>query len=312
MNVLITSISAKVPLIRAARSALKRFAVGGLLYGADSNPDVVGRYFVDAFWEMPPLSGLKPECLLAYCSAHQITRVIPTRNEDLLFFSQLKDMLAARGIRVMVSDRPAIEQATDKFAFYRFGRVHGFPVITTARSPDELGTEHYAVKERYGAGAKKLALNVTRDEAVRAAECMHAPLYQPFIAGKEFSIDLYLDVRRHVKGVVSRRRLVVKDGESQVTRTTDEPELERLAGAMAHELDLYGHVMFQMIKSRADIYIVECNPRFGGASTLSVAAGLDSFYWFLRESSGKSLDAVPFKRQTKSLTLIRYPQDLIR
>jgi carbamoyl-phosphate synthase large subunit len=32
------------------------------------------------------------------------------------------------------------------------------------------------------------------------------------------------------------------------------------------------------------LQIIECNPRFGGASTTSIAVGLDSLYWSLTET----------------------------
>lgn len=53
------------------------------------------------------------------------------------------------------------------------------------------------------------------------------------------------------------------------------------------------------------------NARFGGASHLSIKAGLDSFYWFFLESSGHNIDVYPFIRNKEELKLIRYPEDLI-
>lgn len=311
MNVLITSISTKVPLIRAVRQAMERVDSGARLYGADSSASAIGRYFVDVFWQMPVLKQLDMAEFVTYCADHRITKVIPTRNEDLLFFSRHKRMLREHRIEPMVSDFDAINRATDKLVFYQFGEACSFPVIPTALSADGLDAARLVVKERRGSGSRNLRLNVSRDQAGHAAEQMEEPLFQPYIGGREFSIDLYLDHLRQVKGVISRERILVRDGESQITRTANEPVMEQIASEMAQKIGLYGHVMFQVIKNGEGVHVVECNPRFGGASTLSLAAGLDSFYWFLLESSGKSLDEIFFIRNEQPLTLIRYPQDLI-
>ena len=59
------------------------------------------------------------------------------------------------------------------------------------------------------------------------------------------------------------------------------------------------------------IHIIECNSRFGGASTLSIEAGLDSFYWFLHEANSINIDNMPFQLKKQKIRQIRFPQDLI-
>ena len=68
-NVLITSLSNKVPLVREVRKALKRIDADGRIFGADCNPACIGRYFVDDFWEMPSTDGLDPEEIVHFCKA---------------------------------------------------------------------------------------------------------------------------------------------------------------------------------------------------------------------------------------------------
>ena len=58
------------------------------------------------------------------------------------------------------------------------------------------------------------------------------------------------------------------------------------------------------------MYIIECNPRFGGASTASILVGLDVFKWSILEAMGKSLKDHPFNRLRKEVTQIRIPKDV--
>ena len=66
-----------------------------------------------------------------------------------------------------------------------------------------------------------------------------------------------------------------------------------------------------ILDSNNNINIIECNSRFGGASTLSIEAGLDSFYWFLQEANGINIDQLPFQLKNQKITQIRFPQDII-
>ena len=66
-----------------------------------------------------------------------------------------------------------------------------------------------------------------------------------------------------------------------------------------------------IVDSSKNIHVVECNNRFGGASSLSLEVGLDTFYWFLRESLGETLESYTFNRSIQEKKQIRFPTDLI-
>lgn len=312
MNILITSISNKVPLIEAVRNLFRNRNIHCKVIGADSNDKCIARHFVDDFWQMSLLPELSIGDLIKFCQKNRVKVIFPTREGELTFFSKYKAELLKNGVHVMVSDLDALKLVQDKFAFYNHLKRNDFPVIETGLSIDSVKAKTYVVKERFGAGSRGLALDVSESKAREMAKTLSQPIFQPFIKGKEYSVDLYVDRFRNCKGVIVRERVVVIDGESQIARTIKHHEIEHLAKKLAKQLNLYGHAMFQMIvDDSGSIHIVECNPRFGGASTLSVRAGLESFYWFYLESCGKSLDDIPFKRSKNELTQVRYLKDLV-
>ena len=70
--------------------------------------------------------------------------------------------------------------------------------------------------------------------------------------------------------------------------------------------------MIQVIEDEeGSFHVIECNPRFGGASTASLAVGLDSFYWFLLECSGQNLQGYLFLRSQQEVRQVRYAADWI-
>jgi carbamoyl-phosphate synthase large subunit len=311
-NILITSISKKVPLLKSVKKAIGRLSDSSLIYGADSNQSSIGQYFVDHFWLMPNLNELKPEHIIEYCLKEGIRYILPTRDGELYYFAHYKGIFSKSKIEVMISTERIIKVCLDKLEFYHKAKEIQYPIIPTYTDMSEDTSGIFVVKDRYGASSEGIGIGLTKCEAMEFSKQIKNPIFQPFIEGEEFSIDLYVQRNGKTKGCIVRKRELIVNGESQITSTTRNIMLENMCSNLAEELGLYGHVMFQvLIDQKKEFHIIECNPRFGGASRLSIEAGLDSFYWFFLEASGHDLSLVPFDRSTTENKLIRYPEDLI-
>ncbi len=311
-GILISSVSKKVPLIQTVRDAVNKMGADIELVGGDLDANCIGGHFVDRFWPMPPIRELSVEQLVRYCKEHRIRHIIPTRDGELDYYASHRTTLAAEGISVMVSDREAIGRCLDKLIFYECASQWGFPAIPTSERLQDLPGERFVVKERFGAGAKGNGINLSRLEAEHHAQTLLNPIFQPYVEGYEVSADLYMDREGACKGVVLRTRDETAYGESQVTTTFRNESLERMIGELAAKLGLYGHAVIQFIVDRSGkCHMIECNPRLGGASRLSLAYGLDSLYWFLLESQGVSIKEYPFTRSSTDKRLIRYAEDRI-
>lgn len=312
INILITSVSQKVPLVHSLKNACEKLGNKGTIIGADINPNCIAKYFTDDFWEMPSLADLKEEDLLNYCKDNNIKVIIPTRDGELSYFAKLRNTFKQRGIVVMIPEPEVVEMCLDKLKFYQILEKLGFPVIQTSDRIEEIKSERFVVKERFGAGSRTIGLNLSKDEALIHAQKLTDPIYQPFIKGREMSVDLYADQNKKVKGVVVRSRELVVDGESQITKIERNEEVEELMIRLAEKVGFYGHIVLQVIiGENNDSNIVECNTRFGGASSLSVEYGLDSFYWFLLEALENNTEQYHFIRPDKELKQIRYKADFI-
>lgn len=309
LHVLVTSISKKVPLIKAVRKALHFFGPTCRLFGADSNANCIGQYFVDHFWHSLKIEDLSKWDILEYCKKHDIRAIIPTRNEELLFWSEMEEFLCSNQIHVMVSPLDSLKNCLDKFLFYDCLTKTQIKTPDTAMDLSKLKGDLFVVKERNGAGSKGIGLKLTKEAALNHAKTLQNPIFQSFIPGPEYSVDLYITKTGLVNGVIARKRLLVVEGESQITETVTHKDLEELSKKAALKLSLKGHVLFQIIQSEIDksYSIIECNPRFGGASTLSILAGLDSFRWFFHEALHEKLPT--FKRSPNEIRLVRHAED---
>jgi carbamoyl-phosphate synthase large subunit len=307
MNVLVTSLSKKISLVKMVRKGLDHIG-GGLVIGGDSDPHCIGRYFVDDFWQMPRFEELTPEMLATICQEKKISSLIPTRDAELPFFAKHREWFAQKGIHVMVSPLKTVELCRDKLDFYQTFK-RDFPVIPSSLALEQVEGEKIVVKERFGSGSRFILLDAPRKEAYEYAEKLQNPLFQPFIQGQEISVDLYVRKDGQMQGVVLRRRERIEGGESQITTTFRDIGLEELFVKIAELLGIYGHAVMQGLITEQGLWILECNPRFGGASRLSCEVGLETFTWFFRESRDEPL--APFLRNPEEKRLVRYPEDLI-
>jgi carbamoyl-phosphate synthase large subunit len=107
--------------------------------------------------------------------------------------------------------------------------------------------------------------------------------------------------------MIVRKRELVYDGEAVNTFVVEDKKLEKLVKEFLIKNKITGHSITQVIKKEDNYYLVECNTRFGGASTLAYKMGLKSFYWFLCEENGIKFK---YNKAKKNLRQIRVKQDI--
>ena len=267
--------------------------IGGDMNAAGPGPALHRRLLADA---RRPSTKTWPTSS-SYCQEQGIGHVIPTRDGELAFWSRHRAALAAAGIAVLVSEPEAVQRCFDKLVFAEFwvsSRACPLsPRLTLECWPGHRpACGHLCSEGAHGAGSLQLGLNLPA-AALAHAHTLQEPIFQPFIAGQEISVDAYVDRNGQVRGLVARTRDLVVRGESQVTTTILDPALAAQLTPIVEKLGLYGPLVLQaMLTDDGGLHLIECNCRFGGASTLGIAAGVDSFFWFLQEAAGADLEPV--------------------
>lgn len=310
-NVLVTSIGKKTPLLRMIRKAIDKLGRSSAMHGGDHDSQCLGRFFVDYFWPMKSDDELTEQDVIDYCRQHDIKAIIPTRDAELPFFSRMVPLLGQHGTAVMIAPEQGVMACIDKILFFqKIAELPNINSVPTVTDINLLQESRLVVKERYGSGSKNIGTNLTRNAALLHATPLARPVFQPFIAGTEYSIDLYVDMQDRCRGVVARTRDLVVQGESQISTTVRHQQLEEQCTAIARHLNLRGHLVFQAIEdSQGVVHFIECNCRFGGASTLAVAVGLDSFYWFFLECIKRETTSWLWNRPAGEKRLVRSAVD---
>jgi carbamoyl-phosphate synthase large subunit len=311
MNVLITSASRKVALVRAFKDALRRVLPEGLVIAADINPYAPALYEADAGYIVPRSDdpGFL-NYLVDFCLKREVKLVIPTRDEELLFFAEHNDVFVQRGIRVMIGSREVVAGCLDKRSFLQFCSQHGFafPKLWPPRDWQNPAIYPVFVRPRSGKGSqgsRKIDSTFELDALINNPK---EALVQEYIDQPEYTVDLFADFHGKIISVVPRKRLYVWGGESFVTITDRNPQIIQETMRLAETLGLVGHNTIQCFFRGGKPLFIEINPRFGGAVHLSIRAGADSPSFLLRIMLGEDIE--PCVGQfTDQLAMSRYVED---
>lgn len=310
MNVLITSASRKVSLVRAFQSALTRRG-GGCVIAVDISPFAPALYVADRYFLVP--RSTQPDligALARLCEREQVGLLVPTRDEELPLFAEARDRFERIGVRVLVPASETVRQCQDKCAFLDFCRRHNFGVPRTFTG-DEWREAVFPlfVKPRFGKGARGARRIINETELRHALEAPDEWIVQECVTAPEYTVDLLADFQGRVISAVPRLRQFVLAGESYVSRTVNEPTLVEEAARLATELGLVGHNTIQCFWDGKQMKFIEVNPRFGGAAALGMAAGADTPFMLLQLLEG---EAVPSRlgRYESDLVMLRFTDDL--
>lgn len=308
MNVLITSASRKVWLVRAFQHALAELG-GGQVVAVDANPAAAALHLADRSLILPVM---EPDdyvdSVLSLCARYDIRLVVPTRDEELPIFARAREAAQHQGVMIMVGSPAMVSTCQDKRRFLDFCLAHGFavPEVLDDAQPYEFPM---FVRDRFGKGSRRAFRVDSAEDLVYARRVLKEPVIQRYVTAPEYTVDVFADFDGRVLSVVPRERLLVVAGESYVGRTRKHPAVIREAERLSVALALVGHNTIQCFAEVERVSFIEVNPRYGGGASLGFAAGGCSPRELLRRVRGEAVS--PRMGEFKDgLMMLRYTEDL--
>jgi len=144
--------------------------------------------------------------------------------------------------------------------------------LTSFQSSDKL-----VLKPSQGRGSRGVVIIKTSELKDYKDRLTSEPyVVQPFLNGKEYTVDTLHDFEGKVLNIVPRERLVTESGISTVTRTVKEDKLIEAVVELSSVLKFSGANCMQFIQQGSEFFLTDVNPRFGGGSILSLKAS-DTF-----------------------------------
>ena len=259
--ILFTSLSAKISLWEKVLQSAQRFDEQSRVIGVDCNPDCPAASRVKEFATIPPLEKMDLDALTNYCLELGITHVVPTRDEELGYWSARSDHLEQNGIHVMVSEESTVKTCQDKLLFSRSLGSLAIPPIDSSVELSQLNCNFFAVKERSGSASRSIGLNLVAKEAIEHAKGLDRPIFQPMIEGKEFSAETWINASGKCHGMLLRWRTKIIDGEAHQTETFENREWQKLLKSSFEAISGFsGHALAQVIfDPEQSLHLIEIN-----------------------------------------------------
>lgn len=292
LHILFTGTGRRVELLQAFRQASLRLGVNLKIYGADMAGDAPALAFCDYGRKVCAMRDADyiPQ-LLEICKRDKIDLLIPTIDTDLIVLSEHKEQFEPIRTRVLISSPDKIALCRDKNNTYDFFVSCGLKAPKPVNDYRKYtGPYPCFIKPKDGSSSIN-AFKVEREQELAAyADKIGDYIVQPFIDGREYTIDIFCDFDGNPIYIVPRERIAVRSGEVLKTRIELDEKMIEEAGRLIEHFKPCGPITVQLIRQKdtGDDYYIEINPRYGGGAPLSMKAGADSPEMIMRLLMGEN------------------------
>ena len=249
---------------------------------------------VHQLMEVPP--GETPEFvefLLSFLADHEVSLLIPTVTEELPQVASVRNKIRALGVHVFIPSYRVVEIVNNKYKTAQALHQLGIPAPKTllwkeVRGPHEAGRilgYPFVQKPVFGRGGR--GVKVFRSPSKIQEENQERVVYQEFVAGEEFDVNLFAYPAGEIQAIGVLRKTQLKDGivgnALAVEPAPEEKDLYDLAVRVVKALSLEGPIDMDIRRdAQGTPKVLEINARVG-ANVLHVPEVLETLYrWTLK------------------------------
>lgn len=276
MRILFTGVGRRIELIQAFREAALVLHKELKIYGADLTGTAPALIYCDYIRKVLPMKDPGYiDNLLSICQTDRIDLVIPTIDTDLLVLSENKVKFDNIGTKVMISSSDMIRVCRDKNLTSQFFVNCGLcaPMPVNDWRKYENGYPAFIKPKDGSSSINAYKVDCENDLKLYASQ-IDDYIVQPYISGREYTIDIFCDWDGNPISVVPRERLQVRAGEVLKTQICMDQIMIDEARKLCEEFKPCGPMTVQLIRDEdGKDWFIEINPRFGGGAPLSMKAG---------------------------------------
>ena len=292
MRILFTGVGRRIELLQAFRNAALVLNKDLKIYGADMAGTAPALAYCDYIRKVVSMKDAEYiQNLVDICAVDHIDLLIPTIDTDLLVLSENQEKFAAIGTKVMISASDKIRICRDKNNTSQFFVDCGLHAPMPVNDWQEYKAGYPAfIKPKDGSSS----INAYRVDSVEELEVYAGQvedyIVQPFVDGREYTIDIFCDWYGEPISIVPRERLQVRAGEVLKTEICMDEKMIEEAKELCRAFKPCGPMTVQLIRDKNGVdWFIEINPRFGGGAPLSMKAGARSAEAILKLMDGESI-----------------------
>lgn len=256
---------------------------------ADCDQYVAGRYLADAF-ELVPFANdpAFTDRVIEITRKHNADLLVPIVDMEFLGISERRaDFPCTVGISSVETLTNCLEKDRTYTVLDELGLMH--PRVYPASDRDESAYPKF-IKPRIGRASLDTYRANNRAELELALAHVKDPLVTEFVEGVEMTIDTLSSMKGAWIGGCVRVREMTKSGVSTKGLVVYNGTVLGQARQIVERLGITGPACLQCFNTESGPVWFEVNPRFGGGTILSVAAGFNSPLFLLKSVLGMSVD----------------------
>ena len=294
LHILFTGVGRRVELMQAFRQAALHLGINLKLYGADMAGTAPALTYCDFTRKVCGMG--EPEYirqLLEICKEDHIDLLIPTIDTDLLILSKNVQEFEKAGAKVLISKPEKIAVCRDKNYTADFFESCGLKAPRTYNDYKKYSGEYPCfIKPKDGSSSINAFKVNDLGELEVYAEKIGDYIVQPYIEGKEYTIDIFCDFDGSPIYITPRERVAVRAGEVLKTKICMDDRMIQESRKLIEKFRPCGPMAVQLIRQdvTGEDYFIEINPRFGGGSPLSMNSGARSAEAILKMLSGERIE----------------------
>lgn len=293
MRILFTGVGRRIELLQAFRNAALVLNKELKIYGADMAGTAPALAYCD--YTRKVIAMKDPgyiDNLLKICKDDRIDLLIPTIDTDLLVLSKNRERFIEIGTKVMISSPEMIRICRDKNLTSQFFLDCGLHAPMPVHNWKEYKNGFPAfIKPKDGSSSINAFKVENEEELEMYAHQIEDYIVQPFVSGKEYTIDIFCNWEGKPISIVPRERLQIRAGEVLKTRITMDSQMIEEAKVLCKAFSPCGPMTVQLIRDEHDIdWFIEINPRYGGGAPLSMKSGARSAEAVLHLLDGEKVE----------------------
>lgn len=268
---------------------------------------VIGEVIIGLRWKDPNIHNH----LCEFIRSNNIQMVLPFVDPAISVASELKKRVP--DVYIPCSSREICDIMFDKLHSAQWFESQGC-AVPRAWHPGQPHFFPLIAKPRHGSASKGLAVVRNLDEfaVFIQTHAVDSYVWQQYIEnGEEFTVDAFVAQDGRIISVVPRIRLEQAGGESIRSITLHDKIIEETSVRILQTCVFSGPVTLQFIRNREsdETFLMEINPRYGGAVITSFEAGADTTMCLVAEWEKQPVEVITGWKE--KILMTRYFKEVI-
>jgi carbamoyl-phosphate synthase large subunit len=279
------------------------------ILAVDADPMAPGLYLADEHV-------LVPKCvqtdyipiLLNLCLTHQIQALYPIYSQEIEVVAKSASQFVKQGIGLLVPTPEVVNLCNDKRRMYELASKLGISTPLFLSQEKDPQTFPVFAKPNTASGTTDARKIDDYKEWTYMKSKFPNLIYQEFIAGPEYTVDVLCDRDSNVVVASPRLRLATKAGQSVKGQTVAAPDLVKQCTHLCKKVEMVGPCNLQFIQRDKEFVFIELNPRYAaGGLMLTVHAGANLPGLALKLMLGEAVVSPPIH---PDVTMLRYWEEI--